>query len=210
MSVPTAAELGEMKRLVAEAMAQGAIGLGASYSPNHSGWGGIPMPSTISDISEFEALVGAMGGPGRGVVEIASGEWSRVFDVNVRGVFVATGLFRDLTDTLCPTRDIITGPGAGGGANIRVFDSETGVILRNFLAAAPGFILAADGSNPPTGTHVAAVDHNGTKPDDILVGYGEGANAIVNIFDFTNANKIDSFFAFNPLFQGGVYVASGH
>ncbi len=69
----TAAELAEMKRLVAEAMAQGAIGLGASYSLNHSGWGGVPMPSTISDISEFDALVGAMGGPGRGVVEISSG-----------------------------------------------------------------------------------------------------------------------------------------
>src|SRR5712691_3582877 len=59
--------------LVAEAMAQGAIGLGASYSLNHSGWGGVPMPSTISDVSEFDALVGAMGGPGRGVVEISSG-----------------------------------------------------------------------------------------------------------------------------------------
>jgi len=70
---PTAAELAEMKRLVAEAMDQGAIGLGASYSLNHSGWGGVPMPSTISDLSEFEALVGAMGGPGRGVVEISSG-----------------------------------------------------------------------------------------------------------------------------------------
>src|SRR6202035_3888157 len=42
----TPAELAEMKRLVAEAMNKGAIGLGASYSPNHSGWGGIPMPST--------------------------------------------------------------------------------------------------------------------------------------------------------------------
>jgi N-acyl-D-aspartate/D-glutamate deacylase len=70
---PTAGELAEMKRLVAEAMAQGAIGLGASYSLNHSGWGGVPMPSTISDVSEFDALVGAMGGPGRGVVEISSG-----------------------------------------------------------------------------------------------------------------------------------------
>jgi N-acyl-D-aspartate/D-glutamate deacylase len=70
---PTAAELAEMKRLVAEAMDQGAIGMGASYSLNHSGWGGVPMPSTISDFSEFEALVGAMGGPGRGVVEISSG-----------------------------------------------------------------------------------------------------------------------------------------
>src|SRR6185369_12283541 len=70
---PTAAELEEMKRLVAEAMDQGAIGFGASYSLNHSGWGGVPMPSTISDLSEFDALVGAMGGPGRGVVEISSG-----------------------------------------------------------------------------------------------------------------------------------------
>ena len=70
---PTAAELAEMKRLVAEAMDQGAIGLGGSYSLNHSGWGGVPMPSTISEIAEFDALVGAMGGPGRGVVEISSG-----------------------------------------------------------------------------------------------------------------------------------------
>src|ERR1700724_1114542 len=70
---PTAAELAEMRRLVAEAMDEGAIGMGASYSLNHSGWGGVPIPSTISDISEFDALVGAMGGPGRGVVEISSG-----------------------------------------------------------------------------------------------------------------------------------------
>jgi N-acyl-D-aspartate/D-glutamate deacylase len=70
---PTSAEMAEMKRLVAEAMNQGAIGLGASYSLNHSGWGGVPMPSTISDVSEFDGLVGAMGGPGRGVVEISSG-----------------------------------------------------------------------------------------------------------------------------------------
>src|SRR6266436_8657782 len=70
---PTAAELAQMKHLIAEAMGQGAIGLGASYSLNHSGWGGVPMPSTISDLSEFDALVGAMGGPGRGVVEISSG-----------------------------------------------------------------------------------------------------------------------------------------
>ena len=70
---PTTAELAEMKRLVGEAMDQGAIGLGSSYSLNHSGWGGVPMPSTISEIAEFDALVGAMGGPGRGVVEISSG-----------------------------------------------------------------------------------------------------------------------------------------
>src|SRR6201981_2354681 len=63
---PTTAELAEMKRLVAEAMDRGAIGLGGSYSLNHSGWGGAPMPSTISEIAEFDALVGGGGGGGGG------------------------------------------------------------------------------------------------------------------------------------------------
>jgi N-acyl-D-amino-acid deacylase len=94
---PTAVEMTEMKRLVAEAMDQGAIGLGASYSPNHSGWGGIPMPSTISDIAEFDALVGAMGGPGRGVVEIASGTFPVETIADIAGrygrrMFMTTGL----------------------------------------------------------------------------------------------------------------------
>jgi N-acyl-D-amino-acid deacylase len=69
----TAEELAKMKAMVADAMAHGAIGLGASYSLNHSGYGGVPMPSTIAPMSELDALVGAMGPRGRGVVEIASG-----------------------------------------------------------------------------------------------------------------------------------------
>src|SRR5690348_9913866 len=51
---PSAAELAEMRRLVAEAMGEGAVGLATSYSLNHSGWGGVPMPSTISEMSEFD------------------------------------------------------------------------------------------------------------------------------------------------------------
>jgi N-acyl-D-amino-acid deacylase len=69
----TPEELTQMKAMVSEAMALGAIGLGASYSLNHSGYGGVPMPSTIAPMSELDALVGAMGARGRGVVEIASG-----------------------------------------------------------------------------------------------------------------------------------------
>jgi N-acyl-D-amino-acid deacylase len=69
----TPEELARMKAMVADAMAQGAIGLGASYSLNHSGYGGVPMPSTITPMSELDALVGAMGPRGKGVVEIASG-----------------------------------------------------------------------------------------------------------------------------------------
>ena len=70
---PTPEELARMKAMVADAMANGAIGLGASYSLNHSGYGGVPMPSTIAPMAELDALVGAMGPRGRGVIAIASG-----------------------------------------------------------------------------------------------------------------------------------------
>ena len=94
---PTSAELAEMKRLVAEAMKEGAVGLGASYSLNHSGWGGVPMPSTISELGEFDALVGAMGPPGRGVVEISSGqrpvaEMAEIAGRHGRRIFMSTAL----------------------------------------------------------------------------------------------------------------------
>jgi len=69
----TPEELARMKAMVSDAMAHGAIGLGASYSLNHSGYGGVPMPSTIAPMSELDALVGAMGPRGRGVIAIASG-----------------------------------------------------------------------------------------------------------------------------------------
>ena len=69
----TPEELAKMKAMVADAMAHGAIGLGASYSLNHSGYGGVPMPSTIAPMSELDALVGAMGPRGQGVIAIASG-----------------------------------------------------------------------------------------------------------------------------------------
>jgi N-acyl-D-amino-acid deacylase len=62
-----------MKAMVVDAMSHGAIGLGASYSLNHSGFGGVPMPSTIAPMSELDAMVGAMGPRGKGVVAIASG-----------------------------------------------------------------------------------------------------------------------------------------
>jgi N-acyl-D-aspartate/D-glutamate deacylase len=71
--VPKPEELQRMQALVREAMGQGAIGLGASYSINHSGYGGVPMPSTITETSELEALIAAMAGSGRALTQIASG-----------------------------------------------------------------------------------------------------------------------------------------
>ncbi|MBI3517094.1 MAG: amidohydrolase family protein [Proteobacteria bacterium] len=93
----TPEELARMKAVVADAMKHGAIGLGSSYSPNHSGHGGVPMPSTISDFSELDALAGAMGPGDTGVIQLASGnrsveELERLAARNRRPVFLSTSV----------------------------------------------------------------------------------------------------------------------
>src|SRR5437868_4967138 len=64
---PTDAELRAMRTMVAEALDAGAIGFASSFSPNHSGWGGQPMPSTIASDEELRALAGVLGEKQRGV-----------------------------------------------------------------------------------------------------------------------------------------------
>jgi len=71
--LPTDAELSAMRGLVAEALEAGAIGFASSFSPNHSGWGGRPMPSTIASDEELRALVGVLGEKQRGLFVMATG-----------------------------------------------------------------------------------------------------------------------------------------
>ena len=70
---PTQAQLGQMKDEVRSALAAGAIGLASSFSPNHSGHGGLPMPSTIAGDAEIRALAGVLGEAKRGVFMMATG-----------------------------------------------------------------------------------------------------------------------------------------
>jgi N-acyl-D-amino-acid deacylase len=70
---PTSTELDEMRRLLREAMDAGAIGFASSFSPNHSGYGGRPMPSTIATEAELRALTGVLGEVERGVFMSATG-----------------------------------------------------------------------------------------------------------------------------------------
>ena len=70
---PTPSELTQIKKLVAEAMDAGAAGFASSFSPNHSGWEGRPMPSTIASDAELRSLTKILGEKGRGVFVIASG-----------------------------------------------------------------------------------------------------------------------------------------
>jgi N-acyl-D-aspartate/D-glutamate deacylase len=70
---PTREELFEMRRLLREALRAGAAGFASSFSPNHSGWGGRPMPSTIAGDEELKSLAAELGDAGRGVFVMATG-----------------------------------------------------------------------------------------------------------------------------------------
>ena len=72
-AVPTEQELSDMKQKVREAMRAGAIGFASSFSPNHAGWAGRPMPSTIASDSELLCLVSVLKEKNSGVFVMATG-----------------------------------------------------------------------------------------------------------------------------------------
>ena len=72
-AIPSEFELSRMKDMVREALDAGAIGFASSFSPNHAGWGGRPMPSTIANDVELKSLACEMKSKGKGVFVMATG-----------------------------------------------------------------------------------------------------------------------------------------
>ncbi len=140
------------------------------------------------------------------------------------GVFVAAG---DVNGAGTP--DLITGAGAGGGAEVKVIDGTKlaevvasgpqqgeimdAALLGDFLAYAPGFT---------GGVRVDAIDVNGDGKSDVVTGAGPGGGAEVKVVDATklgavvpqgqpqageieNAALLDDFLA-QPNDPNGVFV----
>lgn len=112
------------------------------------------------------------------------------------GVFVAAG---DVSGD--GRADVIVGAGAGApGGHVKVFDGTNGSEINSFFAFS-GF---------QGGVNVAAGDVTGDGRPDVIVGAGAGApGGHVKVFDGTNNDLARDFLAFNPNFQGGVFVAAG-
>ena len=69
----TPEEIEQMREVVAESMRAGAVGFASSFSANHRGDRGLPVPSRNGTKAEFVALARVLGELGRGAISYAPG-----------------------------------------------------------------------------------------------------------------------------------------
>jgi N-acyl-D-aspartate/D-glutamate deacylase len=99
----TPAEIAQMRSIVRDALAAGAVGFSTSTLEQHNGENGIPMPSRLADEHELLELTGALGEAGKGVFMLTKGmtttiPWlEQVAARNGRPVMIAA-LFVDPND----------------------------------------------------------------------------------------------------------------
>ncbi|MCA9071891.1 MAG: FG-GAP repeat protein, partial [Planctomycetaceae bacterium] len=100
--------------------------------------------------------------------------------------------------------DVITAAGVGGGPHVKVFDGLTGSELAgplgSFFAYSPAFT---------GGVFVASGDLNNDGFDDVITAAGAGGGPHVRAFSGKDGSILADFFAYSPIFRGGVSVASG-
>ena len=105
--------------------------------------------------------------------------------------------------------DVVTGAGPGGGPHVKAFSGKDGTELASYFPYDAGFT---------GGVRVATGDFNNDGRDEIVTAAGPTGGPHVRLFgvDATVASPFtavaglpDSFFAYDPGFTGGVWVAVG-
>jgi hypothetical protein len=106
--------------------------------------------------------------------------------------------------------DVITGIGVGGGPHVKVIDATRlglvqgdgliadGALLQSFYAYAAQFT---------GGARVGTVYANGDGRADIVTGIGPGGGPNVRVLDGPTLAELDSFYAYDTAFAGGIFVA---
>src|SRR5262245_28580779 len=93
---------------------------------------------------------------------------------------------------------LVTAPGAGAPPSVRVVDASG--TDQSFFAYDPAFL---------GGVRVALGDVNGDGVLDIITGAGPGGGPHGRIWDGATLTELHGFFAYDPTFAGGVFVAAG-
>jgi hypothetical protein len=171
----------------------------AAYAPNFTGGVRVALADVNGDgVPDIITAPGPGGGPDIRVFDGTTGakiqEFLAYAPIFTGGVRVAVG---DVNGDGIP--DIITGPGPGGGPNVRVFSGQNDAMIRNFMAYSPRFA---------GGVYVASADLDGDGFADIITGAGAGGGPEVEAFSGATGAIIHNFMAFSNIFLGGVRVAT--
>jgi VCBS repeat-containing protein len=109
--------------------------------------------------------------------------------------------------------DIITGTGPGGGAAVKVISGASiGLPTLGDGEVNPAAMLASFFAYDPSfrgGVSVAAGDVNGDGVVDLIAAPGAGGGSQIKVFSGLGGPVIESYFAYEPAFTGGVTVAAG-
>ncbi|HEY8667175.1 MAG TPA: FG-GAP-like repeat-containing protein [Tepidisphaeraceae bacterium] len=110
------------------------------------------------------------------------------------GVRVASG------DTNGDGRDdILTGAGPGAGPHVKAFSGVDLSEMRSYFAFASTYL---------GGVRVAAGDYNNDGVDDIFTAAGVNVEPHINVSNGVTGAAISDFFAYDPGFLSGVWIAS--
>lgn len=107
----------------------------------------------------------------------------------------------NIVQTTQTQKFVATGAGEGSAPRVRVYEAGTGLLKYDFLAFEENF---------RGGVRVATGDLTGDGIDDIAVAPARGGGPRVKVYDGATGILLEDFFAVDPAFRGGAYVAIGN
>lgn len=189
------------------------IGIINPFGQHHTGGARVATGDVTGD--GVEDIIVAAGPGGLPIVKVFDGVSLReirsfmAYDQNFQGgVYVSVG---DVTGD--GRADIITGAGLGGGPHVQVFSGKAVFPGGDVFATVEPFPVRsfyAYAEQFRGGVTVGVGDVNGDGRADIITGAGPGGGPHVRAFSGVNNGELLSFYAYDPAFRGGVFVAVGN
>ena len=197
-----------LNRLSGQLQTQG--GVNQNPSPNTGVLQNVgPLNVTYDSTSGMNFDIPASGaGGGLGFftadTQAGAGVTTQLFTVNLTtGAATAVGVVgtgQALTGlAVVPDSVLVAGGQVGGRSVVEVRAGTTGALIRT-IEPYPGFRAEI---------RVATADVNRDSVPDIITGAGPGGGPHVKVFDGVTGAEIRSFYAYDPGFLGGVFVAGG-
>ena len=172
-----------------------------AFDPSFAGGVRVAMADVNGDgTADVIAGAGAGGGPHVKVFDGRRPAADRASTPTTRRSPAACA-WRPATSTATARPTSSPAPAPAAGRTSRSSTAPTGPSDRELLRLRPGVHRRRASWRPATSTATASAD--------IITGAGAGGGPHVKVFDGRTGARLQSFFAYDPAFTGGVHVAAG-